>query len=65
MGYAPTFQADLTLPFQGKNLVVRLNNCISSKFSFATKLDDFIVPEFDFEAFADASGNIMTYSLTE
>ncbi len=65
MGYAPTFQCDLTLPFQGKNLVVRLNNCITSKFSFATKLDDFIVPEFDFEAFADASGNIMTYSLTE
>jgi hypothetical protein len=65
MGYAPTFQADLTLPFQGKNLVIRLNNCISNKFSFSTKLDDFIIPEIDFDCFADPSGNIMTYSLTE
>ena len=65
MGYAPTFQADLSLPFQGKNLIVRLNNCISNKFSFATKLDDFIIPEINFDCFADSSGNIMTYSLTE
>ena len=65
MGYAPTFQADLTLPFQGKNLVIRLNNCISNKLTLATKLDDFVVPEFAFDAFADASGNVMTASLTE
>ena len=65
MGYAPTFRVDLALPFQGKNLTVSLNSCITSKFSFATKLDDFIIPEFDFDAFADSAGNIMTYSLAE
>jgi hypothetical protein len=65
MGYAPSFQAELILPFQGKNLYVKLNNCISSKFSLATKLDDFIIPEFDFDAFADASGNVMTISSVE
>ena len=65
MGYAPTFKCDLTLPFQGKNLIISLGNCLSSKFSFATKLDDFLVPDFAFEAFADSAGNIMTYSLTE
>jgi hypothetical protein len=65
MGYAPTFQCDLSLPFQGKNLIVRLNSCVSSKFSLSTKLDDFVIPDFAFEAFADAAGNIMTYSLTE
>ena len=65
MGYAPTFKADLYLPFQGKSLILTMNNCLASKLSFATKLDDFMVPEFDFEAFADASNNLGTYALSE
>ncbi len=65
MGYAPSFKADLTIPYQGKTLMVSLPNCISNKFSLATKLDDFIVPEFTFDAFADAGGNVLTYSLVE
>ena len=35
----------------------------SSKLSLATKMDDFMVPEFDFEAMANASGNIGTFAL--
>lgn len=62
MGYAPTFRCELFLPYQGKQLVITLPNCIATKLGFATKLDDFMIPEFDFEAFADGSGNIMTYS---
>jgi hypothetical protein len=65
MGYAPTFAADIFMPYNGKNLIITLPNCISSKMTMATKLDDFAVPEIDFEAFADASGNVMTYSLSE
>lgn len=65
MGYAPTFQADLYEPFQGKALTITLPNCIGSKLQFATKLDDFNVPEFDFEAFADSAGNVMTYAVSE
>lgn len=65
MGYAPTFKVDLSLPYQGKSLVISLNSCISSKFSLATKQDDFVIPDFAFDAFADQSGNVMTYSLTE
>lgn len=65
MGYAPSFRADLLVPYQGKSLMVSLNQCISNKFAIATKLDDFIVPEFDFDAFADAAGNVLTYSLLE
>lgn len=65
MGYAPTFGCDLYEPFQGKALTIYLPNCIGSKLQFATKLDDFNVPEFDFEAFADAAGNVMTYGLSE
>lgn len=65
MGYAPMFRADLYIPYQGKNFVLTLNNCTSSKISFPTKLDDFFVPEFDFSASADSSNNIGTLSLSE
>lgn len=65
MGYAPTFQADLYIPYNGKNFIVSLPNCISTKLSIATKLDDFNIPSFDFEAFADASGNVLTYGMSD
>lgn len=65
MGYAPTFRADFNLPYNGKSLIITLPNCISSKVSLATKQDDFLVPEFDFSAFASANGQVMTYALTD
>lgn len=65
MGYAPTFMADLYLPFNGKSMILTLNSCVATKLNLATKLDDFMIPEFDFEAFADASGNVGTWATTE
>lgn len=65
MGYAPQFAADLLVPYGGKSMVLRLNACIGSKLSFMTKLDDFTIPEFDFEAFADSANNIGTISFSE
>lgn len=65
MGYAPSFKADLYLPFNGKSLVVSVQNAIANKLSFATKQDDFMVPEFDFDCFAGANGQVLTYALTD
>lgn len=65
MGYAPTFSVDLYLPFQGKSMIVTAPNAIANKLSFATKQDDFMVPEFDFDIFANAAGVVMTYSLSD
>ena len=65
MGYAPTFRCDLYSPYGGKALTISLPNCIGTKLTFATKQDDFMIPEFDFSAFADGSGNVMTYSTSE
>lgn len=65
MGAAPTFMADLYMPFSGKTLILTLNACVATKFSLGTKLDDFMIPETDFEAYADASGNVGTWALTE
>ncbi len=65
LGNAPTFMAVLTETFQGKPLTMVLNSCMSSKLALATKLEDFTLPSFDFEAFADAAGNLGTFSLDE
>jgi hypothetical protein len=65
MGQAPTFKGDLYLPYGGKSLIVTIPNCISSKFTIATKQDDFVIPEFDFSGFADAAGNAMYWATTE
>lgn len=65
MGYAPTFQADLMMPFAGKFLTVSMPNCISTKLGLATKLDDFAIPSFEFDAFASGSGSILTYSMSD
>lgn len=66
MGAAPTFKADLSIKLNGKSLLISLVSCVSTKLNFATKLDDFLIPEFDFEAYADASGaNVGTIALSE
>ena len=65
LGTTPTFQAVFYTTFQGQAISLRLNNCTSNKLSFHTKLEDFIMPEFDFSCFADAAGNVMTWSFAE
>ena len=65
MGSAPSFRCELSAPYAGKLMVVTLFNCISSKLTFATKQDDFMVPEFDFDVFANNANQVMTYALSE
>lgn len=65
LGTTPTFQALFYTTFQGLAISLKLNNCTSSKLSFQTKLEDFVLPEFDFSCFADSSGNVMTWSFAE
>jgi hypothetical protein len=61
LGDAPTFAVDF---YQRSNLDstqqwgLRLNKCLSSKLTLATKLEDFMMPKFDFEAYAD-SANVL------
>jgi len=37
-------------------------NCVSNKFTFGTKLEDFAMPEFSFDMYADSSGQIFVAS---
>jgi hypothetical protein len=69
MGYTPTFKATFytTKTTQGAaaGLALVLNACTASKLSLPTKTDDYEIQEFDFSAFADATGAIGTLSANE
>jgi len=65
LGTTPFFKIYFTAIYNGKSVNYQLAKCTSSKLSFATKLEDFAVPEFDFAAFADDSGKVMTISTAE
>lgn len=65
MGYAPVFQTELLMSYQGKTLTLTFYSCITSKLSFATKIDDFLIPEFDISAFANPAGQVLRWSTSE
>ena len=65
MGNTPTFRLDLNMQFRSKQMLLRLNACVSSKLGLATKTDDYVIPEFEFEAFSDLAGNIGTFSVAD
>jgi hypothetical protein len=65
IGSTPTFQLDYYTNFNqpaSKPFVVRIFSCVASKHMMNFKLEDFMIPEFDFSLFANAAGNV--YSMT-
>jgi hypothetical protein len=68
-GPLPMFEISLKETFSyfgtSKDLLVKLNACVSSKLSLPFSSQKFTVAEFDFQAIADASNNIGTISLSE
>ncbi len=65
MGNAPVVQLDIFFTKNGKNLGTRYPQAISNKMSWQSKLDDYMVPEMDFDCFADNSGNVLYRYLDE
>ena len=65
LGTTPNFSANFFTTFGGRPMSVQLNSCISNKLSYGTKLEDFVMPEFDFSVQADACGNVMTWSFAD
>jgi hypothetical protein len=65
LGTTPTFSARLYTTFGGKTVDVYIYNCVSSKLAYATKLEDFTVPELDFSVFANSAGNVLDWSFSE
>jgi len=65
MGFAPTFQILLSEQYAGKQANLLLYSCVAEKLAWATKNEDFLVPEFDFEALSNAGGQVMDLYLAE
>jgi hypothetical protein len=65
MGYAPTFRADFFNSLNGKPLTLTLFSCVASKLTLASKQDDFLIPEFDFDAFANSAGQVLQWGTAE
>ena len=57
MGSQPEVRLDYWTSFQGKQTVVTFPRATGNGISMATKLDDFMVPEIDFECYADGTTN--------
>jgi hypothetical protein len=62
MGYAPRFGATFTDTYEGSTVTLRLYSCICNKLSFAGKIDDYMIPEFDFSAYANSSNQVYEFS---
>lgn len=63
IGTTPTFALYYKTTLNGATWFVQLYACIGSKTAFGHKLTDFMMPEYDFEFFANASQNIGLISL--
>jgi hypothetical protein len=59
MGFAPTVQILLNQIYNGNQFSALLYNALASKLNFATKQEDFMIPELDFEAFANTAGQVI------
>lgn len=69
MGYTPTFVGTF---YQERNtqgssgqLTLRLNECVSSHLTIPSKIDDYAIQDFDFQAFAGGNNVVGTISTTE
>lgn len=69
MGFTPTFIGTF---YQSRNtqgssgqLTLRLNECVSSHLSIPSRIDDYAIPDFDYQAFSNASNTVGTLSTTE
>jgi hypothetical protein len=56
MGNTPRFSASFSQTYGGNTTTISLPNCVASKYSLPTKIDDYVIEEFDFQAFATSSG---------
>ncbi len=65
MGSGPTFQINLANTFNSKVINFQLNACVSNKLTFPFQNQDFMVSDFEFEAYADTAGIVGYVTTTE
>jgi hypothetical protein len=63
IGTTPTFQLDYKSTLYGATYYLRLFQAIGGKFALAHKITDFVMPEYDFDFFANSAQQIGLMSL--
>lgn len=58
MGNTPKFSASFTQVYGGNTMTITMPNCVGSKYSLPTKIDDYVMEEFDFQAFSGSGSPI-------
>ena len=64
MGATPLFRSDIYIPYGTGSLVLTIPKTVMGKASFASKIDDFLIPEFDMTGLADNLNNSIYWSTT-
>lgn len=62
MGSSPIFRMVLNEGFQSNALTLVLHQCIATKLTLNFKNEDFVIPEFDFAAFANSTGQFADFN---
>lgn len=65
MGAAPTFTATLQQIFKANTTTLQLNSCTAYDLNWNTQLEDFTKPDLAFGSFADATGAIGIWAMSE
>ena len=58
MGSTNVFQSVMNMPYGSNQANIILNNCVAEKVGLATKLEDWLKPDFEFQASLDATGTL-------
>ncbi len=58
IGTAPVFQLDYATSWNNNPYYLRIFQCVATKLSQSFKLGDFMMPELDFDIFANMAGNV-------
>ena len=64
MGITPKFSLNFQQQVDANYLNLILYSCVASKLTLPTKLDDYVIQEMDFMAFANAASQTFSLSLT-
>jgi hypothetical protein len=62
MGFSPRFQATFVEKYENNTMTLLLYACASTKLGLASKLDDYMIPELDFTAYANPGGQVYEFS---
>jgi hypothetical protein len=65
MGAAPWFALSFETIYHGRKMKFEFPRCNSSKLGLSFKQEDYTIPDFDMDAFADDDGRLYTWTSVE